>query len=555
MKKIFFLIFFLISINNNVFSKPRCDIFYDKLKNEYSSLGLENEQIREAKTFGFDIQVYFDETLARIEHPGDSNYKIGDSAKLKDVELSNKELINLGKKEITFQKGDWEVDKSKEGYYKVGKIWTQKIAAKLKPYDLIISADGKDIRNLDLSLQKNDSKIKDITDYFDSKKEIEFVFQSFDKNGKKYSQKIKSKIENFDYSDPFIDFYIESISINEKDATTNVTIETEFEEMLSQDFPMTKLARETLVFKKEDGKDWFEECQYSTDEWESLETINPNYGMVFENLVYRDNSRFEANFLIFPGMVGTWDFINEDYLSILYKSKGEYNFKTDFKLHSFPFDRQKIKVFAYQSRYSLGEYQASVSDWTKRRLISFANKENAIQGWNIVNHSANYKVYKDPNSQFYNDGVELVLTIERKSSYYIFKVILPIVLILMVCWSAVWIDPKEIESRLTITIVCLLSLIAYNFVIDSDMPKLEYLTIMDYIILISYVYAAIPNFLSIYSFQLIKKNKPLAEKYEAIEKRYGLLSYILIIFIIVIVNASSAPEHTNSMFTWAAMKN
>ena len=555
MKKIFFLVFFLISININAFSKPRCDIFYDKLKNEYSSLGLENEQIREAKTFGFDIQVYFDETLARIEHPGDSNYKIGDSAKLKDVELSNKELINLGKKEITFQKGDWEVDKSKEGYYKVGKIWTQKIAAKLKPYDLIISADGKDIRNLDLSLQKNDSKIKDITDYFDSKKEIEFVFQSFDKNGKKYTQKIKSKIENFDYSDPFIDFYIESISINEKDATTNVTIETEFEEMLSQDFPMTKLARETLVFKKEDGKDWFEECQYSTDEWESLETINPNYGMVFENLVYRDNSRFEANFLIFPGMVGTWDFINEDYLSILYKSKGEYNFKTDFKLHSFPFDRQKIKVFAYQSRYNLGEYQASVSDWTKRRLISFANKENAIQGWNIVNHSANYKVYKDPNSQFYNDGVELVLTIERKSSYYIFKVILPIVLILMVCWSAVWIDPKEIESRLTITIVCLLSLIAYNFVIDSDMPKLEYLTIMDYIILISYVYAAIPNFLSIYSFQLIKKNKPLAEKYEAIEKRYGLLSYILIIFIIVIVNASSAPEHTNSMFTWAAMKN
>ena len=44
----------------------------------------------------------------------------------------------------------------------------------------------------------------------------------------------------------------------------------------------------------------------------------------------------------------------------------------------------------------------------------------------------------------------------------------------------------EIESRLTITIVCLLSLIAYNFVIDSN-AKLE-ITIMDYIILISYVY-------------------------------------------------------------------
>ena len=93
MKKIFFFfILFLITINNNAFSKPRCDIFYEKLKNEYSSLGLENEQIREAKTFGFDIQVYFDETLARIEHPGGSNYKIGDSAKLKDVESFNQKL-------------------------------------------------------------------------------------------------------------------------------------------------------------------------------------------------------------------------------------------------------------------------------------------------------------------------------------------------------------------------------------------------------------------------------------------------------------------------------
>ena len=124
----------------------------------------------------------------------------------------------------------------------------------------------------------------------------------------------------------------------------------------------------------------------------------------------------------------------------------------------------------------------------------------------------------------------------------------------MICWSAVWIDPREIESRLTITIVCLLSLIAYNFVIDSDMPKLEYLTIMDYIILISYVYAAIPNFLSIYSFQLNKTNKALTEKYEGYEKKYGLTSYIFIIFLIILFNINTAHENTNAMFSWASMR-
>ena len=106
---------------------------------------------------------------------------------------------------------------------------------------------------------------------------------------------------------------------------------------------------------------------------------------------------------------------------------------------------------------------------------------------------------------------------------------------------------------MTITIVCLLSLIAYNFVIDEELPKLEYLTVMDWIVLTSYVYATIPNFLSIYSFQLIKTNKQLAEKYENYEKKFGLASYIFIIAIIIMFNTNTFPENTNSMLSWVKL--
>ena len=119
------------------------------------------------------------------------------------------------------------------------------------------------------------------------------------------------------------------------------------------------------------------------------------------------------------------------------------------------------------------------------------------------------------------------MEIERQSFYYIFKIILPIMLILFVCWSSVWIDKREIESKLTITIVCLLSLIAYNFVIDNELPKLSYLTVMDWIILASYIYAAAPNILAIISFQLSKirsKNK-IETQISMLSRRYGILSY------------------------------
>ena len=183
-------------------------------------------------------------------------------------------------------------------------------------------------------------------------------------------------------------------------------------------------------------------------------------------------------------------------------------------------------------------------------MKSFINK-SSLPGWKLTGSDIRYEIYQNPNNLegFVDDKLIIEILVERKHGYYIYKVIFPILLILMVCWSAVFIDPKELESRLTITIVCLLSLIAYNFVIDSELPKLDYLTVMDYIILVSYIYATIPNFLSVISFSNIKmKNKNLA-LIESYSKRYGIFSYIFIIFVVIFYNANQDPN-TAALFGW-----
>ena len=551
--KFYFLILLFSIISNFAYAKPRCDVFFDKLKNEYAKLSLSESALFTENSFGFDAAMKYNKNLAEIINPGDSSYLKGDIIELKKIIRINQELRKKNKNIIIFDDQIFNVDKSNEGYFKVGKIRNQKLAFLIEPNDLILSVNGKDIRKLDLYNPQSVDGVKKLEDIFDKDEEVEIVFQSYDTKGKKFKQKIKLSNMEINYESPFLDFYIESINVDEKDGTIDATLRTEFEYQLPDTFPITKLARETLFFKKNDGSNWFEECIYSIKQWESLDTIDPNYGIIFKNLISKDNSKFSGDYKIYPLLVGAQDEITEDSLLITYRSNGEYKFKNKFKLHSFPFDRQEININIFQSAYQLGDYEVSISPYINRELGAFAEKNN-IQGWNIIDYKADYKTFKPPNYGWYTDGVELSITLERKSSYYIFKVIFPILLILLICWSAIWIDPKEIESRLTITIVCLLSLIAYNFVIDSDMPKLEYLTIMDYIILISYIYAAIPNFLSIYSFQLSKKNKVLTSKYESYQKRYGLLSYISIVFLIIIFNANSAPEHTNSFFTWASMR-
>ena len=52
---------------------------------------------------------------------------------------------------------------------------------------------------------------------------------------------------------------------------------------------------------------------------------------------------------------------------------------------------------------------------------------------NIVGQKLkNYKIYDHPLESNFYDGFELVFEIERKSRYYVFNIILPIILILIV---------------------------------------------------------------------------------------------------------------------------
>ena len=81
---------------------------------------------------------------------------------------------------------------------------------------------------------------------------------------------------------------------------------------------------------------------------------------------------------------------------------------------------------------------------------------------------------------------------------------------------------------------------------------MEYLTVLDWIVLISYVYATVPNFLSIISFRLQKTNLKMSNKLEQISKRYGLSSYVLSIFLIVLLNANLNPDNSSSLISWMA---
>ncbi|MES2923780.1 MAG: hypothetical protein V4819_19660 [Verrucomicrobiota bacterium] len=55
----------------------------------------------------------------------------------------------------------------------------------------------------------------------------------------------------------------------------------------------------------------------------------------------------------------------------------------------------------------------------------------------------------------------------------------------MMAWSVFWFEPTDASTQFGIAVTAMLTLIAYRFAIDAEVPKLPYLTRLDAFVLMS----------------------------------------------------------------------
>ncbi len=433
-----------------------------------------------------------------------------------------------------------------DGYLKIGSITTQIAASKVNIDDKILSINGvRPDENFDfvgLLLNSDIDKIKMVL---------------LDENNEKYSVEIEKHNEEYgilDYS--LREIFISDIDIKKGTYTARLEESYEFsftDESNSSDKKhiLNELAQNKLIYYDKGAERWTYHVCDPPDELFDNRTLQNPYNIKNIGLIKADKDYLNIRNRIIPFHTNLGNKNNE----IIFQRtiNRVLQIKNDFNLRSFPFDKQYIRYKIADKGFYHDTRLLENANFTNTALDRFMSIDD-IPGWDKKSYKLSKFLYTEVaqvKGTAY-DGISIEIELERKHGYYIYKVILPIILILSVCWSVVWVDPKELEARLTITIVCLLSLIAYNFVIDAELPKLEYLTVLDWIVLVSYVYATFPNFLSVISFRLHKTNYDAALRLETNCRKYGLLSYIISIFIIIWLNSLFNFENSSSLINWMA---
>lgn len=196
--------------------------------------------------------------------------------------------------------------------------------------------------------------------------------------------------------------------------------------------------------------------------------------------------------------------------SVTLIEQGVAEFRNDFDFKKFPFDNQILKI-SIMEMYGLKPFPESslqfLTDSTTFESLKNYKENNILKEWKIKSFDVQTKTadligYNIPSAQ-----IDIFIEIERNFLYYLVKIILPIFLILSLSWYVFWIHPKELETRITTSIVCFLALVAYNFVIDAENPKLGYLTYMDWFIMISYFFCALPTIISITLYRYLETER------------------------------------------------
>ncbi len=154
----------------------------------------------------------------------------------------------------------------------------------------------------------------------------------------------------------------------------------------------------------------------------------------------------------------------------------------DFNFRKFPLDTQKFYIHM--------ECVDPEEDYVFTFFPEYTGlgKQLGEEEWFFTRHNVQVSDTTAADGSIYS-RYSFHLVAQRHLSYYIFRIFIPLILIVTVSWVSFFL--KDYSKRVDISGANLLVFIAFNFTIGSDLPRLGYLTFLDTMLLVAFAVTAL----------------------------------------------------------------
>ena len=196
----------------------------------------------------------------------------------------------------------------------------------------------------------------------------------------------------------------------------------------------------------------------------------------------------------------------------------------DFNFRKFPFDTQQFYI-KLDSLYAEDLY--IFTPWVEKTAIGSQLGE---EEWYITQSDTNIS-----STQFtsQNSRYTFQFTMERHLMFYMLRIILPIVIIIVLSWIPFLL--RDYSKRADIASANLLLFIAFNFTIANELPRLGYLTIMDSVLVTMFLVSGATVIYNLYMKWLAtERAKEYADRIDRFMAWFYPLTYIIAVPAIVL---------------------
>ena len=163
--------------------------------------------------------------------------------------------------------------------------------------------------------------------------------------------------------------------------------------------------------------------------------------------------------------------------TVLYRQRYQGTLASPLDLKSFPFDRQQLPI-QLASLHEAAQVALQPDPHRTGRMPGLS-----IAGWTVELGSMDSDTFEPIAGERTLPRATLLLDARREVGYFVWKLFVPLALIVFMAWTVFFIGHDQMGPRIGISTASIFTLIAFQFSLGRVLPPISYLTRADAFVL------------------------------------------------------------------------
>ena len=168
--------------------------------------------------------------------------------------------------------------------------------------------------------------------------------------------------------------------------------------------------------------------------------------------------------------------------TVSYQQRYTGKLSQPLKLAKFPLDQHTFTIRFISAGYRDDELEflPDTAKYDRALIGGSMAQEVSLPDWELLGYETLALPYK-PIREIRQAGFVFRFEAKRYANYFFLQILLPMVLVVVMSWAAFWLQGDLVGVRIGISTSAILTLIAHRFVLANRLPRLPYMTSIDYV--------------------------------------------------------------------------